>query len=961
MDFQQLLKQADKQAKKESKKLVEKLSAEEKLKELERQKLIIQEKIAKEQTRAKLKLEAIERKKQEELEQRKSFKIPKKDDDGGAVDKAKIQAFLARKEKEKKEDEKRKIAEKEKLAQLRLQANNGKATKKIGKHFGLDAIDMQMRYGKDHQHIEILQKRKWREEEEQEALAAQYRNGVIKAVQHLKKVEEKKPELSASSSRPKTQSFKSFDYDKPSSSHRSEKIGKSEKRKSTSHPEPGKERDKGKDRTKEKLKHRPPPAAPLDFQSLMNQAKVLNSEKKGKTEDNSDYESDAYEPKEKRRKEEEGRFGDDQRKKKLEEGQRYKIPSSSYSNGHSASKDKERENFAKPQTPVKFEKSKPSLPVKSKKEQERPREPSPVQSSGPVKRYLPGDIRYKAAVEEAKRSGERIPEAAIGPKKRNSVDSPRDDRRSNNNSMDRKQKANQDELYRRQLEAERRREAEMMSRFGGSSTKDKMKQRERERDRDRDRDRDRERNRDRGRERDYRNSSRYSRDLDDDEMDEDEDYDSDLDGFIDDSEMLDDFNQQDFEETLRMVNPKYNTTKWKERERSIRDRDMVADYRSIQKEEARSARLGLKEDIREAIKGKKQIYENGYCDIATDFSQLVRNCSAAAGTEGFNGKTMQQFSGGVSKTDHNNNETNPTTSPSKTAKLTILVQNNNNDKDLATAKEPDPIAFVTGQSGMKTAKQLIYCEGSLLHAVQTAKLFADCKHFVDMPLKSNAEDTLSKWRALETAGPLDAGQIAQFVKDHFDEPEGELVQCEPIDWIPELTFDNIKDAEYRHLTHRLHLKWPSLYRRVSDRVLLNPERFSIIPVPNPFVVPGGRFREMYYWDSFFTIKGLIASKMMKTVQGMIENMQYLAEMYGFIPNGNRLYYLNRSQPPLLTWCVYEYYKATHDLEFVAKLLPTLRKELAFFQANRSIMLDGWIGPLFRFAVTTVTPRPESYR
>ncbi|PAV91678.1 hypothetical protein WR25_23156 [Diploscapter pachys] len=307
---------------------------------------------------------------------------------------------------------------------------------------------------------------------------------------------------------------------------------------------------------------------------------------------------------------------------------------------------------------------------------------------------------------------------------------------------------------------------------------------------------------------------------------------------------------------------------------------------------------------------------------APKLALLVRNCSAAAGTEGFNGK-MQQFPGGVSKTDHNNNEANPTTSPSKTTKLAIPVQNNNNGKDLATAKEPDPIAFVTGQSGMKTAKQLIYCEGSLLHAVQTAKLFADCKHFVDMPLKSNAEDTLSKWRALETAGPLNAGQIAQFVKDHFDEPEGELVQCEPIDWIPELTFDNIKDAEYRLLTHRLHLKWPSLYRRVSDRVLLNPERFSIIPVPNPFVVPGGR--------------------------------------YGFIPNGNRLYYLNRSQPPLLTWCVYEYYKATHDLEFVAKLLPTLRKELAFFQANRSITLDGWIGPLFRFAVATVTPRPESYR
>lgn len=59
--------------------------------------------------------------------------------------------------------------------------------------------------------------------------------------------------------------------------------------------------------------------------------------------------------------------------------------------------------------------------------------------------------------------------------------------------------------------------------------------------------------------------------------------------------------------------------------------------------------------------------------------------------------------------------------------------------------------------------------------------------------------------------------------------------------------------------------------------MADPEKFSLIPLPKPFVVPGGRFREMYYWDSFFTIKGLLASGMHNTVRGMIENMGSLIE------------------------------------------------------------------------------------
>ncbi|ETN68426.1 alpha,alpha-trehalase [Necator americanus] len=295
-------------------------------------------------------------------------------------------------------------------------------------------------------------------------------------------------------------------------------------------------------------------------------------------------------------------------------------------------------------------------------------------------------------------------------------------------------------------------------------------------------------------------------------------------------------------------------------------------------------------------------------------------------------------------------------------------------------------------------KKKIFCEGSLLDAVQRANLFADCKHFVDMPLKQDAETTLVRWEALRATGPVSVERLRQFVDEFFDQPEEELVECEPADWEPtDDAFHSIKDSKYRDFAIALHKKWPTLYRKISDSVRIRPERYSIIPVPNPFVVPGGRFREIYYWDSFFIIKGLLASRMYATVRGMIENMQYLIEEYvsipfflhcsvqswlsamrelvpncsdsdqntalrfGFVPNGNRIYYLNRSQPPVLTWCVHAYYMATNDLDFVEKLLPTLRKEMAFFQTNRSIIMEGWPGPLYRYRVVVNSPRPESYR
>lgn len=232
-----------------------------------------------------------------------------------------------------------------------------------------------------------------------------------------------------------------------------------------------------------------------------------------------------------------------------------------------------------------------------------------------------------------------------------------------------------------------------------------------------------------------------------------------------------------------------------------------------------------------------------------------------------------------------------------------------------------------------------------------------------MPLKKNAATTLSEWRALvaEHNGTVAPEILMNFLNEHFEQPGNELEEHYPEDFNTEQTFDFISDPHYRKFAQELHTRWPNLSRRVSEKVRANPENFSLIDLPHAFIVPGGRFRELYYWDSFFTIRGLLTSKMFGTVRGMIENMAHLVHTYGFIPNGNRIYYLNRSQPPLLTWCVEAYYNATQDLEFVRNIMPALEKEMDFFLKNKLISQIGWRSHLFQFRVVATGPRPESYR
>lgn len=135
------------------------------------------------------------------------------------------------------------------------------------------------------------------------------------------------------------------------------------------------------------------------------------------------------------------------------------------------------------------------------------------------------------------------------------------------------------------------------------------------------------------------------------------------------------------------------------------------------------------------------------------------------------------------------------------------------------------------------------------------------------------------------------------------------------------------------------------------------------------MVPGGRFREVYYWDSYFTMLGLAESGHWDKVEYMVANFAAEIDAWGHIPNGNRTYYLSRSQPPFFSFMVS--LLATHDGDQVLKTYqPQLEKEYRYWMAGadalapgsadkRAVrMADGAL--LNRYWDNNDTPRPESW-
>lgn len=160
--------------------------------------------------------------------------------------------------------------------------------------------------------------------------------------------------------------------------------------------------------------------------------------------------------------------------------------------------------------------------------------------------------------------------------------------------------------------------------------------------------------------------------------------------------------------------------------------------------------------------------------------------------------------------------------------------------------------------------------------------------------------------------------------------------------------------------------WPVLTRAAD----VNDPRSSLLPLPKPYVVPGGRFREVYYWDSYFTMLGLVESGRSAQMGQMLDNFAHLVRTVGHIPNANRTYYLSRSQPPYFAAMVGRYAAATDSAQALA-YLDALEAEHRFWMdgadtlsagqaVRRAVkMADGSL--LNRYWDDRPEPRPESFR
>lgn len=205
----------------------------------------------------------------------------------------------------------------------------------------------------------------------------------------------------------------------------------------------------------------------------------------------------------------------------------------------------------------------------------------------------------------------------------------------------------------------------------------------------------------------------------------------------------------------------------------------------------------------------------------------------------------------------------------------------------------------------------VYCDGPLLRTVQLYNLFNDSKYFVDMPMKSDPDEILQKFSDLTanlTEIPSEPA-MRSFIVDNFFEAGSDLLQWTLPDYQKNPSFiEKLDYTPYRSWAYSINDLWKDLGKIVNNSwVELNPSRHSFLPRPSGMVVPGGRFRESYYWDSYFTILGLLTCDMPLTAKSVIDNLLSDVSNFGFVPNGGRIYYLDRSQPPLLSDMVLTYF------------------------------------------------------
>lgn len=236
--------------------------------------------------------------------------------------------------------------------------------------------------------------------------------------------------------------------------------------------------------------------------------------------------------------------------------------------------------------------------------------------------------------------------------------------------------------------------------------------------------------------------------------------------------------------------------------------------------------------------------------------------------------------------------------------------------------------------------------GDVFTQVQLQQVFADGKTFVDCIAKYPYADIKAKYTAQKEEENFD---LRTFVLENFEVPNADSSDFK----------SDLSKTAAAHVT----ALWPVL-KRASDK---EHEGSTLIPLPEPYIVPGGRFREVYYWDSYFTMLGLAESGEFELIENILDNFAYLIHTVGHIPNGNRTYYITRSQPPFFSQMV-KLYAAQKGDSVYTTYKDALKKEYAFWmdghKANDTAIrhcVNTPLGIMNRYYDQGDTPRQESYR
>ena len=241
--------------------------------------------------------------------------------------------------------------------------------------------------------------------------------------------------------------------------------------------------------------------------------------------------------------------------------------------------------------------------------------------------------------------------------------------------------------------------------------------------------------------------------------------------------------------------------------------------------------------------------------------------------------------------------------------------------------------------------------GPLFQDVQTAQIYSDGKTFVDLVPKKRSRAIAREYALAKTDPNF---KLDEFVNRHFYE-------FSPYD----KTYRSDASVDVQQHIHKL---WSVLERRNRR------DRGSLIALPQKYVVPGGRFSEQFYWDSYFIMLGLAADGEWKMIENMMDNYVYMIRKYGYIPTANRTYFLSRSQPPFFALMVQLLAKKHGKLQTYSTYLPYMLSEYKFWMKGSRLtnaapghdaysrvvrLSDGRL--LNRYFDNRSDPRPESSR